>query len=79
MRLIEALRLSTATAVDMDNAAQRITLDVIGQVGFEKDFGATVSLSGGDADRAFNLMYAGKPCAHVCCLHAVTPIATMPI
>ena len=46
-------------AIDMDNAAQRVTLDVIGQGGFETDFGATADLEDGAANAAFDLMNAG--------------------
>ena len=64
-RLIAALKAATpAKAVDMDNAAQRITLDVIGRVGFEKDFGATEDLADGRANEAFDLMNAGGGSAH---------------
>lgn len=46
--------------VDMDHAALRVTLDVIGQVGFGKDFGATKSLDATDtANAAFATMEAG--------------------
>ena len=48
------------TVVDMDHAALRVTLDVIGQVGFGKDFGATKSLDEKDAaNTAFATMEAG--------------------
>lgn len=61
MRLIEALHAATPErAVDMDNAAQRVTLDVIGRVGFDKDFGATGDLGSGSANEAFDLMGAGN-------------------
>lgn len=57
-----------AAAVDIDNAASRITLDVIGRVGFDKDFGATQSLDDSSTNRAFDLMTAGEktrpPLAH---------------
>ncbi len=47
--------------VDMDHAALRVTLDVIGQVGFGKDFGATRSLDEADtANAAFATMEAGE-------------------
>lgn len=49
--------------VDIDNAASRITLDVIGRVGFDKDFGATQSLDDSSINRAFDLMTAG---GHLC-------------
>ena len=54
----------------MDNAAQRVTLDVIGRVGFEKDFGATTSLTDAAANEAFDLMTAGM------CLHFMLAIMT---
>lgn len=60
-RLIEALQAAGPdTAVDIDNAAQRVTLDVIGQVGFGKDFGATTDLVSNAANTAIDLMYAGR-------------------
>ena len=46
--------------VDIDNAASRITLDVIGRVGFDKDFRATETLDNIEINRAFDLMTAGK-------------------
>lgn len=47
-------------AIDMDNAASRVTLDVIGRVGFDKDFHATQNLNDAVTNRAFDLMTAGK-------------------
>ena len=60
-QLIQILRTKgPAEVVDMDHAALRVTLDVIGQVGFGKDFGATKSLDATDtANAAFATMEAG--------------------
>lgn len=59
-QLINILRAKGQDAVvDLDNAASRITLDVIGRVGFDKDFGATQSLDDSSINRAFDLMTAG--------------------
>ena len=64
-QLIRILRARGPTAVvDLDNVAQRVTLDVIGRVGFDKDFGATQSLDDDSTNRAFELMNAGLPLAH---------------
>lgn len=46
--------------VDIDNAASRIALDVIGRVGFNKDFGATQNMNDSSINRAFELMTAGN-------------------
>ena len=60
-QLIEILKTrGPGTAVDIDNAASRITLDVIGRVGFDKDFHATETLDDTKINRAFDLMTAGK-------------------
>ena len=60
-QLIRILEAKGAQAVvDLDNATQRVTLDVIGRVGFDKDFGATESLDGGSANVAFDLMGTGR-------------------
>lgn len=65
-QLIEILRARGPGAiVDMDNAASRITLDVIGRVGFDKDFHATESLDDDKTNRAFDLMTAGKQKAEI--------------
>lgn len=65
-QLIAILRAKGARrAVDMDNAAQRITLDVIGRVGFDKDFHATESLDDDTTNMAFDLMTAGKSQANL--------------
>lgn len=58
-QLVRILAARGGVAVDMDNAALRVTLDVIGRVGFGKDFGATASLSDRRANAAFDLMGAG--------------------
>lgn len=60
-QLIDILKARGPDAVvDMDNAASRITLDVIGMVGFQKDFHATESLDDESTNRAFDLMTAGS-------------------
>ncbi|KAK9807492.1 hypothetical protein WJX72_000759 [[Myrmecia] bisecta] len=60
-QLIDILRgRGPTTTVDLDNATQRLTLDVIGRVGFEKDFGATRSLDDNAANIAFDTMGAGR-------------------
>ena len=59
-QLISILEEKGSTAVDMDNASLRVTLDVIGRVGFSKDFGATRDLSNGRANLAFDMMAAGE-------------------
>ena len=60
-QLIQILKFKGPEAVvDMDHAALRVTPDVIGQVGFGKDFGATKSLDEKDAaNAAFATMEAG--------------------
>ena len=58
-QLISILQDKQGKSVDMDNASLRVTLDIIGRVGFGKDFGATRDLSDGKANRAFELMAAG--------------------
>ena len=50
----------SGAVVDIDNAASRITLDVIGRVGFDKDFHATETLDDSKINRAFDLMSAGR-------------------
>ena len=62
-QLISILQDKRGLSVDMDNASLRVTLDIIGRVGFGKDFGATKDLSGGKANHAFDLMAAGD---HLC-------------
>lgn len=59
-QLISILEERGRSAVDMDNASLRVTLDVIGLVGFGKDFGATRDLSDGRANLAFEMMEAGE-------------------
>jgi fatty acid synthase len=59
-QLISILAQKARAAVDMDNASLRVTLDVIGRVGFGKDFGATRDLTDGRANLAFDLMAAGR-------------------
>ena len=59
-QLISILQDKQGLSVDMDNASLRVTLDVIGRVGFGKDFGATKDLTDGKANRAFDLMAAGE-------------------
>ena len=60
-RLIEQLQAAgPSAAFDADNLTERVTLDVIGQVGFGQNFGATEGLQSGKANRAFHLMEAGK-------------------
>ena len=59
-QLIEILKArGPEAAVDIDNAASRITLDVIGRVGFDKDFHATETLDDTKINRALDLMTAG--------------------
>ncbi|CAL8464267.1 g3802 [Coccomyxa elongata] len=59
-QLISILEAKQGAPVDLDNATLRVTLDVIGRVGFGKDFGATRSLSDGRANLAFDMMAAGR-------------------
>ena len=78
-QLVRILAARRGAAVDMDNAALRVTLDVIGRVGFGKDFGATASLDDSHANAAFDLMGAGEPhavsAAHTgCAVCAPTPV-----
>ncbi len=40
-RLINAIRKAKGAALALDKATLCVTLDVIGRVGFQKDFGAT--------------------------------------
>ena len=58
-QLISILEGSVGAEIDLDNAALRVTLDVIGRVGFGKDFGATRNLNSGKANLAFDMMEAG--------------------
>lgn len=58
-QLASKLAMRGGAAVDIDNAALRVTLDVIGRVGFGKDFAATASLDDPCANAAFDLMGAG--------------------
>ena len=58
-QLISILEDSAGAEIDLDNAALRVTLDVIGRVGFGKDFGATRDLNSGKANLAFDMMEAG--------------------
>ena len=58
-QLASKLVMRAGAAVDIDNAALRVTLDVIGRVGFGKDFAATASLDDPRANAAFDLMGAG--------------------
>lgn len=58
-QLVRKLAMRAGAAVDIDNAALRVTLDVIGRVGFGKDFGATASMDDPRANAAFYLMGAG--------------------
>ena len=58
-QLISILEDKEGTDIDLDNAALRVTLDVIGRVGFGKDFGATRDLNSGKANLAFDMMEAG--------------------
>lgn len=46
-------------AVDIDNAALRESLDVIGRLGFGMDFNATQSLQGGQASETLNILLCG--------------------
>lgn len=59
-QLISIVEGKQGAAVDLDNATLRVTLDVIGRVGFGKDFGATRDLSDGRANFAFDMMAAGE-------------------
>lgn len=59
-QLINILKDKRGVPVDLDNATLRVTLDVIGRVGFGKDFGATRDLSDGRANLAFDMMAAGE-------------------
>ncbi len=58
-QLISILEDSAGAEIDLDNATLRVTLDVIGRVGFGKDFGATRDLNSGKANLAFDMMEAG--------------------
>ena len=49
-----------AEPMDIDHAAQRVTLDVIGRVGFSKDFGATKDLSSAQPNAAMYAMEASR-------------------
>ncbi|CAK0783590.1 hypothetical protein CVIRNUC_006789 [Coccomyxa viridis] len=60
-QLISILDDSSSAEINLDNATLRVTLDVIGRVGFGKDFGATRDLSSGKANLAFDMMEAGQP------------------
>lgn len=66
MGLVRSLRAREGAAVDVDRAAQRQAMDVIGRVGFDRDFGATGELSGhagGLNEDPFELLDAGSiPC-----------------
>ena len=44
-RLIDAMRKAKGAALPLDKATLCVTLDVIGRVGFQKDFGATSSFA----------------------------------
>ncbi|BDA49870.1 Cytochrome P450 3A28 [Coccomyxa sp. Obi] len=57
-QLISILEAKQGAPVDLDNATLRVTLDVIGRVGFGKDFGATRDLSDGRAN--LDMMAAGR-------------------
>lgn len=68
-QLIRILEGKQGAPVDLDNATLRVTLDVIGRVGFGKDFGATHDLSDGKANFAFDMMAAGeRMCGKSCVL-----------
>lgn len=58
-QLIGILEEKAGAEVNLDNAALRVTLDVIGRVGFGRDFGATRDLYSGKANLAFDMMEAG--------------------
>jgi len=58
-QLISILDDKAGAEIDLDNATLRVTLDVIGRVGFGKDFGATRDLNSGKANLAFDMMEAG--------------------
>lgn len=58
-QLISILEAKRGAPIDLDNATLRVTLDVIGRVGFGKDFGATRDFSDGRANLAFDMMAAG--------------------
>ena len=58
-QLISILDDSSSAEINLNNATLRVTLDVIGRVGFGKDFGATRDLSSGKANLAFDMMEAG--------------------
>ncbi|KAK9905036.1 hypothetical protein WJX75_008344 [Coccomyxa subellipsoidea] len=59
-QLISILEEKRGAPVDLDNATLRVTLDVIGRVGFGKDFGATRDLSDGRTNVALDMMAAGR-------------------
>ena len=63
-QLISILDGSSSVEINLDNATLRVTLDVIGRVGFGKDFGATRDLSSGKANLAFDMMEAGIQVHH---------------
>ena len=63
-QLISILEDSSSAEINLDNATLRVTLDVIGRVGFGKDFGATRDLSSGKANLAFTMMEAGTQHLH---------------
>ncbi|KAK9819257.1 hypothetical protein WJX81_005098 [Elliptochloris bilobata] len=59
-QLVSALKaLGPEAVVDMDRAAQRESLDVIGRVGFGKDYGATRCLGGDEAESALSTLQKG--------------------
>ena len=58
-QLISILEDSNTAEINLDNATLRVTLDVIGRVGFGKDFGATRDLCSSKANLAFDMMEAG--------------------
>jgi hypothetical protein len=58
-QLVSILEDREGSDINLDNAALRITLDVIGRVGFGKDFGATRDLNSDEANLDFDMMEAG--------------------
>lgn len=68
-QLVDVLKANgSEKAVDMDDAALRESLDLIGRFGFGKDFGATKSLEGGHASTALHILLSGR--SYIVCLVA---------
>jgi hypothetical protein len=67
MALVENLRTLSGAEADVDRAAQRQAMDVIGRVGFGRQFDATEDLTGqpghlGGEEDPFDLLTVGNEC-----------------